>query len=98
MKLEVRKCGEGLIGRAIEGEESKAIATLAVEEMMVVVESKEEEVTQVRRWMDGEQNDPFQTRISIGHIELEDNMEGSPHPLLTTKTCHRIGGDTVGIY
>ncbi|KAF8360520.1 hypothetical protein PRIPAC_87443 [Pristionchus pacificus] len=80
VKLEVRKCGEGLIGRPIEGEESKAIATLAVEEMMVVVESKEEEVTQ--------------TRISIGHIELEDNMEGSPHPLLTTKTSHRIGGDT----
>lgn len=55
MKLEVRKCGEGLIGRPIEGEESKAIATLAVEEMMVVVESKEEEVTQVRRrkgWME----------------------------------------------
>lgn len=48
--------------------------------------------------MDGEINDPLQTRISIGHIELEDNMEGSPHPLLTTKTSHRIGGDTVGIY
>ncbi|GMR36378.1 hypothetical protein PMAYCL1PPCAC_06573 [Pristionchus mayeri] len=80
VKLEVRKCGEGLIGREIEGEESKAIATLALEEMMVVVESKEEEVTQ--------------TRVSIGHIEVEDNMEESPDPLLTTKTIHRLKGDT----
>ncbi|GMS84156.1 hypothetical protein PENTCL1PPCAC_6331 [Pristionchus entomophagus] len=79
VKLEVRKCGEGLIGRPIEGEESRAIATLAVEEMMMVVESKEEDVTQ--------------TRISIGHIELEDMMEGSAHPLLTTRT-NRMSGDT----
>ncbi|GMT14509.1 hypothetical protein PFISCL1PPCAC_5806 [Pristionchus fissidentatus] len=80
VKVELRKGGEGLLGKAEEGEEGRAIAALDVQEMIVRVESKDDNVTQ--------------SRISIGHVELEDLMEGSVHPLLTTTTSHRITGDT----